>query len=81
MGAPHFAITDPDGATTILQLTDDGHFINTVITTQSDQTIRQDTALTITLPGFDAVQTGFIGDKMGIWLNKELGDVVSTLGR
>ena len=75
------AITDPNGATTVLHMTGDGQFINTVITSQSNQVIAQDIALTITLPGFDSVQAGFLSDKMGIRLNNELGDVLSTIGR
>lgn len=74
------AITDPDGATTILHLTGDGQFINTVITSQSEQTIHQDIALTITLPGFEAVQTSLMSDKMGLRLNAELGALLSTIG-
>ena len=74
------AITDPDGATTVLHMTGDGQFLNTVITAQSNQVIAQDIAVTITLPGFDAMQSGFMSEKMGIRLNNELGDLLSTIG-
>jgi hypothetical protein len=72
------AITDPGGATTVLHMTGDGQFINSVITSQSDQLIRQDIALAITLPGFDALQAGFMTDKIGIRLNMELNDLLAA---
>lgn len=75
------AITDPNGATTVLHMTGDGQFINTLVTSESNQVFAQDIAVTITLPGFDAVQTSLLSDRMGIRLNNELGDLLSTIGR
>jgi hypothetical protein len=66
------ALVDPNGATTILHMGGAGPITNSIITADSNQTFAQNISVTITLPGFDAMQAGFQSDKMGIRLSEDL---------
>lgn len=72
------ALIDPKGATTIIHMGAGGPISNAIITADSNQTFAQDIAVTITLPGFDALQSGIQNDLMGIRLGADLGDLLSA---
>lgn len=72
------ALVDPNGQTTILHMGANGAIVNGVITAESNQTFTQQVDITITLPGFDAMQAGFQNDKMGIRLSDDLSSLLNA---
>jgi len=54
----------------------DGSLLNIVTNTDSDRLIRQETDITLTLPGFEQVQANMAKDLFGL----HLGDDVATAG-
>jgi hypothetical protein len=72
------ALVDPNGQTTILHMGAGGSIANGIITADSNQTFAQEIAVTITLPGFDAMQAGFQSDKMGIRLGADLSALLNA---
>jgi hypothetical protein len=72
------ALVDPSGRTMILHMGGDGAIMNGIVTAESNQTFVQDIAVTITLPGFDAMQAGFQNDLMGIRLGADLGALLEA---
>lgn len=81
-GTGGVALVDPNGQTTILHMGANGSIVNGVITAESNQTFTQQVDITITLPGFDAMQAGFQNDKMGIRLSDDLSALLNAgLGR
>lgn len=77
-GTGGVALVDPNGQTTILHMGSNGSIVNGIITSESNQTIAQQVDITITLPGFDAMQAGFQNDKMGIRLSDDLSSLLNA---
>lgn len=54
---------------------------NLVVTSASNTDFLQDIQVTITLPGFEAMQGGFALDQIGIRLGAEVGDLLASAAR
>jgi len=65
------AYVTQDGATAFVH-TLGGSFQNILLNTADGLELRQETEITLTLPGFEAVQAGFIRDLAGFRIGEEL---------
>lgn len=73
------AITDANGSTVLHEIAS-ANLRSLVVTGASDTQFTQDIQVTITLPGFEAMQAGFAFDKIGFRLGDELGAMLSSAG-
>jgi hypothetical protein len=81
LSAGGLAVTDKSGATQIFQGAEGNSLRNLVVTSASNTDFLQDIQVTITLPGFEAMQGGFQLDQIGIRLGAEVGDLLASAGR
>ena len=75
-----FAVTDASGATQIFQGGSANSLRNLAVTSASDLSLSQDIQVTLTLPGFEAMQNGFAIDQLGIRIGGEIGDILAAAG-
>jgi hypothetical protein len=80
-GGGGFAVADASGATAIAHDVAGANLRSLVITSASDTRFLQDIEVTITLPGFEAMQAGFMTDRLGLRLGAELSALLGTAGR
>jgi hypothetical protein len=66
------AVTDASGATSILHDISGASLRSLLVTSASDTAFLQDIQVTITLPGFEAMQAGFALDRLGLQLGAEI---------
>ena len=76
-----FAVSDASGATRIFQGTDANSLRNLAVTSASNVTLSQDIQVTVTLPGFEAMQNGFALDQLGIRIGADIGELLAAAGR
>ena len=76
-----FAVSDATGATRIVQGGGVNNLRNLTVTSASNLNLSQDIQVTVTLPGFEAMQNGFALDQLGIRIGGEIGDLLAAAGR
>lgn len=80
LSAGGYAVSDPSGATQIVQGLGANSLQNLVVTSASNQNLAQDIQVTVTLPGFEAMQDGFALDRLGIRIGGEISDLLASAG-
>lgn len=68
-------IADADGVTALVHNITDGALQNIIVNTATGRDLRQDVDLTLTLPGFEAVQDSLLLERIGIRLSEDWRDV------
>jgi hypothetical protein len=81
LGSGGVAVTDPGGGTQIVHGVDGQSLRNLIVTSASDTAFSQDIQVTITLPGFEAMQGSLALDKLGIALGSDINLLLSAAGR
>jgi hypothetical protein len=70
-------IVDGDGVTALVHNITDGALQNIIINNADGRDLRQEVDVTLTLPGFEAVQAGMLLDKVGIQLSGDLAHILA----
>lgn len=81
IAAGGITVGDASGSTAIVHDLAGANLRSLVVTGASDTRFLQDIQVTITLPGFEAMQAGFAFDKLGFRLGEELNAVLGSGGR
>lgn len=76
-GADGVVIADASGATALIHNVADGTLQNIIINDASGRDLRQDIAVTLALPGFEAVQKTLELERMGLRLDAEMRNALS----
>ena len=71
-------VTNASGSTRIYQGADANSLHNLVVTSGNDLRLAQDIQVTLTLPGFEAMQRGIAFDQLGIRLGAEVNDLLAA---
>ncbi|MFZ2029407.1 MAG: hypothetical protein WAU68_03785 [Vitreimonas sp.] len=74
-GSNGVAITDANGVTALVHTVTGGALQNIIINDASNRDIRQDIDVTLTLPGFDAIQNAIGLQQFGLRLGDDLRSV------
>lgn len=75
------AVSDPTGATRIVHGVDGASLRNLVVTSASGRDFVQDIQVTITLPGFEAMQGAYALDRFNLQLGAEINALLAAAGR
>lgn len=73
-------LTDGGGTSSISHDLAGANLRSLVVTSASDTTFLQDIQVTITLPGFEAMQAGLTLDRLGMQLGTDLNAILTTAG-
>jgi hypothetical protein len=68
------SITDATGTTLVGHRLLDGELQGFIINTGDNRDIRQEMDITLTLPGFDAIQRDMLTDRLGFRINADVAD-------
>lgn len=69
------------GGATVLHDVDQGRLLSVLLNTTSDHSFRQDTALTLVLPGFDATQADMVRQLAGVRISNDMNTAsIGALG-
>lgn len=68
-------INDADGVTALVHNITDGALQNIIVNTAAGRDLRQDVDVTLTLPGFEAVQASILLERIGIRLDEDMRGV------
>lgn len=79
-GAGGIVIKDAQGVTAMVHNVTDGALQNILVNTASDRDIRQEIDVTLTLPGFEAIQDAYNLERFGMRVGEDLNSVMIGLG-
>ncbi|MBX3509802.1 MAG: hypothetical protein KF700_01285 [Hyphomonadaceae bacterium] len=71
-GAGGVVIADAAGVTALVHNITDGVLQNIIVNTASGRTLSQNIDVTLTLPGFEAVQAGLMFERIGMRLDEDM---------
>jgi len=74
-GANGVVISDADGVTALVHNVTEGALQNIILNTAAGRDLRQDVDVTLTLPGFEAVQASMLLERIGIRLDEDMRGV------
>ncbi len=79
-GAKGVTLTE-DGATALLHRIEPGQLNNIIVNTGSDRDFRQETSLSLVLPGFQGTQADFVRSLTGLRIMDDVGAAAVNTGR
>lgn len=75
-GANGVVINDAEGVTALVHNITDGALQNIIVNTATGRDLRQEVDLTLTLPGFEAIQQDLLLERIGLRLDADMRGVV-----
>lgn len=81
-GSDGLVLSDADGATAMIHTITNGQIRNLLVNAADDRDIRQEVSLTLTLPGFGAIQEGYAQQRISSEMSRDLDlGLIGALGR